>query len=1158
MSPPLSLEHWLSSTDPFPPLKQLVGLDNVNKALILAEAFARSDEPHLVVFANRGDARSFYDHLLFFLGQSQKDRIHYFPHLEFDFFRGIFPNPETIHERNTTLFHAANDPKGRLFITSLHPFLSKVVTPEAFRKATRTILPNTEFPREEFLADLVSAGYQRQPTAFDPGVFAVRGSVVDVFSPLYTRPLRIEFYGDLVDEIRFFEIGSQRSLEKIEKAHLVPVKLSLIPRGEEFKKASHLVKERLDNQGISKIKREEILLTLQDGVLNNESIYLFPLLSGGSSKLLEYFPANTKIFWDGRGKLFGHAEEQELPKIEQNFELFEKELHPIALKQDLFLTKDELSASLESGVFLEDFGEAPTLDSFPLMLGEGKEHIKIPTLVEKIRKWKEDGYRVNIVSHTQTHSDKLQALLSPYRLVTENHRTNENKFPLMLNSDFELVHLWEGYLSEGRIYPNLRLVVIAEEEIFGRKKRTTRSSQLTPSETQRLLSQFRELRINDFVVHKDFGIAKYLGLKAMTFQEIENDYAILEYKDGDKLYIPAYRLNVIQKYVGAEGAAPALDKLGGDRWQKAKSRAERAVGELAEELLKIQAKRKLVPGTACSPVGSEYQEFEMEFPFDETPDQQRAIDDVMNDLDRPYPMDRLICGDVGYGKTEVAMRASFRAIIDGHQVAVLVPTTLLAYQHYQNFVSRFKSIGTRIEMVSRLKSPAEAKKILEATKEGKVDILIGTHRLLSADIEFRNLQLIVIDEEHRFGVLHKEKLRKFKETAHILTMTATPIPRTLNMAMAGIKDISIITTPPPDRLSVRTFVCKSTEEVVIDAIANEVAREGQVFFVHNRIQSIFGVADDLKKQLPKVRFEVVHGQMESDELEKRMLRFYKGEAQVLVTTAIIESGLDIPRANTIIIDDAQIFGLAQLYQLRGRVGRSEKRAFCYLLIPGEGQLNEEAKQRIQVIQRYTELGAGFSVASHDLEIRGAGDLLGKDQSGHLNAIGVDLYFDLLEESLKVLRGEEKENEIEPEISMKVKASFPNDYLPDISERILLYRRMSGVKHEEEISQIEQEIRDRFGPLPEEVLNLLGLMRLKIYLKKLHVVRMSSGPKKTSLQFAATTPASPEKLVKLITSSKETRYSLTPDQKLVYETSDQNWKGHLEQLIPLCRALGVEV
>lgn len=1171
--PESALEHWLcQSESPLPPQKEMATLSVVEKSLVLSAAYHRSKSPLVAVFSTAAEAREAIDLLGVFAGKKALERIHYIPSVDFDYYRGLLPNPETLCERNVGLFHALNDPKKRIFVTSLPALMQKVFSAEAYLGATRTIQSNDEVDRDELVQGLLEAGYQRQPTAFDPGVFSVRGGVIDVFCPLYSQPLRFEFFGDLIEEVRFFEPETQRSLDKVEKAFLIPVGQSLVPRGEDFLEAAAKIKERLDELGIPKATREELIQKVSEGGASAEFSFLFPLLSKGSQTLMDYFPKEATYFWDGRESLLEFAHETEWPRLKKSHDMFEKQPLPIASLGDLFLAPVDLENFWkgESHFFFESFLSRDNQLSFqsePLSFAterenakhQGSSHPLLDAFSRRFKDWIDLGYRVWIVCHTGTHAERIRTLFEPYGLRWQWHEESESAFPHFLKFPFDHVHLGQGYLAQSRVFPRLRLVLLSEEELFGRKKRSTKSKSWTSAtDAARMLSSFRDLKVHDYVVHREFGIGRYLGLKQMNFQGVDNDYVLLEYRDGDKLYIPIYRLNVLQKYVSGEGAGPALDKLGGDRWAKAKHKASKAVAELAAEFLKIHAKRKLIPAHPFSEVAQDYREFEMEFPFDETIDQQKAIDDVMADLSRSYPMDRLICGDVGYGKTEVAMRAAYRSVVDGKQVAVLVPTTVLALQHFQNFKKRFKSTPTRIEMVSRLKTSQEVKKILAEVSEGKVDVLIGTHRLLSSDVKFKDLGVAIVDEEHRFGVVHKERLKKLTESVHLLTMTATPIPRTLNMAMTGIKEISIITTPPPDRLSVRTFVCRSSPEVIAEAISNELGRDGQVFFVHNRIETIFKVAEELRQILPKVRVEVVHGQMDGETLEQKMLRFYQGDADVLLTTAIIESGLDVPRANTIIIDAAQNFGLAQLYQLRGRVGRSEKRAYCYLLVPSENQMTPDAKQRLQVVQRYTDLGSGFSVASHDLEIRGAGDLLGKEQSGHLAAVGVDMYFELLEESMMALRGEEKKVDIEPEISMQIRASFPTDYLPEVSERILLYRRLSSVESEDQVAEIETEIRDRFGNLPEEVVNLLGLMRIKLYLKKLHVLKMSCGPKRTSLQFAATTPASPAKLVSLLQKDPDKRYSLTPDQKLVFEVKEASWRGQLTEIVRLCHVLAIPI
>lgn len=1147
---------------------RLPGLGDLGKALVLAAARKRSYHPLVAVFPSKAQARAALDNLRFFLGADGADRVHYLPPADFDYYKGVLPSAEAFAERNVSLYHALNDAASRLFVTTLPAILQRVPPPGGFVDAVVTLPANAEVDRDDLALRLVAAGYQRQPVAYDPGVFSVRGNVVDIYSPLYRNPFRIELFGDLIEQVRFFDPRSQRSLESVPAAHCPPVGPTLLPHGEAFERAAAAVKARLDSLGIPKPRRDALLDELAQGRLPAAAWLLFPMLSGGSAALTDYLPDDTVFFWDGRAPLLEAAKEDELPRLRGHHSLYEKEPAAIASFDSLFLSLEELEslAARERSYFFEAFSSMPSgegkIDYLPVSLAAERDAAKrrssgsaLEGFAKRMRSWMDDGEAVHVVCHTHTHEDRVRLLLEPYGIRVQTHKDGEPGFPGVIGADWRFLHVWQGTVTESASFPLFRSVVLSEEEIFGQKKRTSRAaSGSAAGDTARLLAAFRDLKEGDYVVHKDHGIGRYLGLKSMSFLGVPNDYVLVEYRDSDKLYVPVYRLNVVQKYSGGEGASVAVDKLGGDRWTKAKSKARRAAQELAAEFMRVQARRKLSKAHAFAPPGPEYHQFEMEFPFDETPDQMRAIEEVMADLSRPQPMDRLIVGDVGYGKTEVAMRASFRVAFGGKQVCVVVPTTVLAFQHYESFRQRFKSTPVKIEMVSRMRPTAENKRVLQEVREGKVDIIIGTHRLFSNDVAFKDLGLVVVDEEHRFGVVHKERLKKLSENVHFLSMTATPIPRTLNMAMTGLKDISIISTPPPDRLSVRTFVCRRTSEVITEAISNELAREGQVFFVHNRIETIFKVAEDLKALLPKAKFEVAHGQMDGDDLERVMLGFYRGEFQVLLSTAIIESGLDIPRANTILIDLAEKLGLAQLYQLRGRVGRSDRRAYCYVLAPPEQAMTEDAKQRLQVIQRYGDLGSGFNVASYDLEIRGAGDLLGKEQSGHINAVGIDMYFELLEEAIAHERGERKRPEIEPEIHFKLAAYFPHDYLPDVGERITLYRRLSSVPSEEAVAEIEEEIRDRFGALPDEVQNLLGLMRIKLYLKRLQVTHMTVGPKRVSLLFAPTTPVSPER-VKALLLAEPKRYSLTPDHKLVFDAGESDWRVLLKEVQRLGERLG---
>ncbi|MCR5220747.1 MAG: transcription-repair coupling factor, partial [bacterium] len=649
--------------------------------------------------------------------------------------------------------------------------------------------------------------------------------------------------------------------------------------------------------------------------------------------------------------------------------------------------------------------------------------------------------------------------------------------------------------------------------------------------------------------------ARFHGLLHIKTAQAEGDFLHLEYAEGAKLYLPVERIEKISRYVGPEGAAPSLDKLGGNAWEKAVVRAKAAVEELARELLKLQAQREMRPGFAFSTPDQLFTEFEASFPYDETEDQLSAIHDVIADMTSTRPMDRLVCGDVGYGKTEVAIRAAFKAVMDGKQVAVLVPTTVLAQQHWETFRARFAPYPVRVEMVSRFRPAAEQKKALEETASGKVDILIGTHRLLQRDVHFRDLGLLIIDEEQRFGVTHKEKLKRIRAEVDTLTLTATPIPRTLHLSLAGLRDLSIITTPPVDRQAIRTYVAKFDEALIRDAVLRELQRGGQVFFVHNRVRTIDALAGQLRTLLPEAKIAVGHGQMAAAELEKVMLDFVEGRTNVLLCTAIIENGLDIPRANTIIVDRADLFGLSQLYQLRGRVGRSHQRAYAYLLVPGT--LTPEARERLKVLQNLTELGAGFSIASHDLEIRGAGELLGARQSGHVSAVGFELYGELLEEAVQELRGLERESRIDPEIRLGLSAFLPEDYVPDPNQRLTMYKRLAAAETEDELYELTDELADRYGALPPPGELLLEIMRLRVMMKRLRITLAEHDGRDLTLAFQEDTPVRPEKLLEMLQQQKK-RYSITPDYRLMVHvgrlTPEERLtvtRNELLQLLEMC-------
>jgi transcription-repair coupling factor (superfamily II helicase) len=697
-----------------------------------------------------------------------------------------------------------------------------------------------------------------------------------------------------------------------------------------------------------------------------------------------------------------------------------------------------------------------------------------------------------------------------------------------------------GNLHRGFSFPKAGLTIITESELFGEKRPRKRPA--IPLRDH-ALAAFSELQLEDYVVHSDHGIGIYRGLLKLTLGEEEHDFLLIEYQGGDKLYLPVYRLNLVQKYAGGGENGPRLDKLGGTSWERSKTRVRKSLRELAEELVKLYATRTVLKGYVFPPADEIYREFEASFEYEETPDQLQAIAEVQKDMGGEKAMDRLVCGDVGFGKTEVALRAAFRAMMAGKQVAVLVPTTVLAQQHYQTFSRRFSSYPFRVEMLSRFRSPAEQKKIIQDLLKGKVDLVIGTHRLLQKDLVFKDLGLLVVDEEHRFGVTHKEKLKQLRANVDALTLTATPIPRTLQMSLTGIRDLSVIETPPEERQSIRTYVTEFDEEIIRDAVRRELRRGGQVFFVHNRVQSIEAMGRLLRKLVPEARIGIAHGQMAERDLEQMMLSFVKKEVDLLLTTTIIESGLDFPSANTILINRADKLGLAQMYQLRGRVGRSNERAYAYLLVPGLAALTSDARKRLEALQEVTELGSGMKLALHDLEIRGAGALLGDAQSGHVAAVGYDMYLQILEEAVQEMKGEEVVPEVEPEMDLPLPALIPSDYLDDIHQRLIFYRRLASARSDQDLEEVREELRDRYGPFPSSLENLLQLMDLKLLLKRARVRRVSWEREKMVITFDPQAPMDPQRLVSAVARGKGTR-EFTPDQRLKLRPASKDWPGRI--------------
>ncbi|TRO81981.1 transcription-repair coupling factor [Trichloromonas acetexigens] len=1109
---------------------EVLGLLGSSGAYLLAAELATLAEPLLVVAADGREAERCAAALAFYHGRP--DEVFFFPHWEIRPYEPLSPHPEVEASRLAALA-ALHEGRARAVVTTARALLQRVIPREVLGTLSASLRAGEDYARNELTALLLRLGYNAVPLVEDRGTFSLRGDILDIFPPSLPQPVRLEFFGDSLERLRPFDPVSQRSAgTELKELRLLPAR-EMVLTGEFLTTFSRRLKERCDLLGLPRTLREAVLEEAREGLLAPGRQFLLPLVHERLDSLFDYAPKGRWVILDP-------------PAVEQAGDEFAAEVaegvarqarreEPYVEATELYLTPAELERELT----LRRRQDFSPLDV--LRLDEGRQRYRLnvfgngdihgrlreaggfAALAAQLRQWREAGWRTLLVCHQQGQAERLIDLLAPEGMHPDFDPTVSCK---RLRPGDLVITL--GELADGFRLPDEKLAVVTEEEIFGQRVRRR-----PRKDVRALLSSLAELKEGDYVVHADHGIGRYHGLLHLSMGPSEGDFLHLEYAGGDKLYLPVERIEKVQKYVGGEGQTPRLDKMGGGAWEKAKFKARAAVEELARELLKIYARRELSQGFAYSPPDRVFREFEAAFPYEETPDQLQAIQEVLADMESPRPVDRLVCGDVGYGKTEVAIRAAFRAALDGRQVAVLVPTTVLARQHWETFRERFKGYPVEVDMVSRFRSPAEMKQVLERAAAGQVDILIGTHRILQRDVRFKNLGLVIIDEEQRFGVSHKERLKKLRAEVDVITLTATPIPRTLHMSMMGMRDLSVIETPPVDRLAVRTYVTRFDDDLIREAILRELRRGGQVFFVHNQVKNIEAMAEFLRTLVPEAKIIVGHGQMGEKALEQVMVDFIEGKAQVLVCSTIIENGIDIPRANTIIINRADCFGLSQLYQLRGRVGRSRHRAYAYLLIPGEGSLTREARERLRVLQDLTELGAGFRVASHDLELRGAGDLLGARQAGQIAAIGFEMYTELLEETIDELKGLEREEKIDPEVRLGLSAFLPEKYLPDPNQRLVFYKQLAAAEAVEELYDLADELRDRYGELPEPATLLIEVMKLRVLMKRLKVEQAEYDGRQLLFAFHAGTPVPPEKILKLM--DEPGKYRFSPDYRLSVRT-----------------------
>ncbi len=1085
----------------------------------------------------------------------------------------VQPDRRTVLRRMAALFRLSRGFAPRVLVASAAALWRRVLPRAPFEALCQVIATKTTLDREATIAALQRAGFARAPVVEDAGTFAVRGAVIDLFPPVYRHPVRIELFGDEIESIRLYDAATQRTLRALDAVHLHPVRETIPTPGAETRAK---ILAAADAAVYPSTKTRRLLEQIEQGETFFGIEALAPAFHAGMVPVFDYLPAGALCVIEDPEAVVEEARRQE-SRLREAAAARHVE-HRLALPaHDFVLGEDDAAEALGARRRLEirpvevarfnETAEAPPrvrVESSPhtalrAELREARSHVADDgepdvgkPLRDRMRAWLDLGHRIRVVASTRTHADRLAALLRALGLATSVVGHGEPA-DLFGGSGPPLAVL-VGPLRRGFALPADHLIVVAEEEIFGARSHRETQPVKAPS-----IGDLAEIAEGDFIVHDEHGIGRYRGLKKLTVRGVPQDFLQLEY-DGGSIYLPVYRIGLVHRYTGGETDAVRLDKLGTKTWQEKRRRVSAEAKKIAEELMQLYAQRAALAGHAFPAPDAVFRAFEETFPFEETPDQEKAIETVLGDMQHGVPMDRLICGDVGYGKTEVALRATLLAVLGGKQVAVLAPTTVLAEQHFVTFSERFSDFPVRVAVLSRFRSKAEQQATVAALAAGKIDVVVGTHRLLSRDVRFGDLGLLVVDEEQRFGVTHKERLKELRTQVDVLTLTATPIPRTLQMAMGGLREISIIATPPLDRLAIRTFVCRFDRDLLGEAIRRELSRGGQIFFVHNRIENLAAEAQKIREiSPPGTRIAVAHGQMPEGELEKVMVDFVDGRHDILACTTIIESGLDIPRANTMIVNHADRFGLAQLYQLRGRIGRARERAFCYLVVPEETRMTPEAKQRLAVLQRFTELGAGFQVATHDLEIRGAGELLGERQHGAVAAVGFEAYARILEEAVAELRGEPIKPEHDPEISVDVPAFLPDDYLPDAGQRLDFYRRFAQARDEDDVRATLAELADRYGPLPDEALLLGEVMIDKTLVRALGALGYELGPARFVVSLRSETPLDPGKVLKLV-QAKGSRFKLTPDMRLSYAFDEAEKRdrmaaarGRLTQLVALTAA-----
>ena len=1044
-------------------------------------------------------------------------------------YRGLSPHPEIAAKRAIALWRLLNGYQG-FIVTTLTSVTTRMPSPANFLSNCIHLELGRFLPLDHLITKLLQSGYAREDPVSEVGEYSVRGGILDIFSPARQNPVRIEFFGDEIESIREFDPRTQRSVGLIPSCEVVPMREMVLTEPEVARwhqEAPRYWKEVRFAEAL-----QERLQFTENRELFNGFEYLFPLVADSEHHLFEFLPDSqdcTIVISDSEESLaelerFNTRQQQIFDERNASGEL-------VLPPERLFFDGEWMGRVLETRktFYIQQLSEEPQVARHFDFQRERKYQGRIQDILADLGKWKRAQERVVFVMSSQGMAERITHLFGEYGVGVH---LLKNGIDEALSHSLSVL---QGKLSGGFYSPSLGLHILTQENIFEESQLKPVARRPTSREiAAKFVSDFRDLKEGDYVVHMNHGIGLFQGLKQIGVGKEQKEFVVLTYRGDAKLYVPIDRLDLIQKYSGASGRAPQIDRLGGASWERTKRRIKKSMRNLAEDLLKLYARREMAKGHAFAPDDFLSHAFEEAFEYEETPDQLAAIQDVKRDMEAERPMDRLICGDVGYGKTEIAMRGAFKAVNDSKQVAVLAPTTVLALQHYHTFKERFQSFPVTIEMISRFQSRAEQTHILQRVEPGLVDVLIGTHRLLSKDVQFRDLGLIVVDEEQRFGVAQKERLKGMKTAVDVLSLSATPIPRTLNMSLIGLRDLSIIETPPRDRLAIQTVVVRFNRNIIRSAIDLELKREGQVFFVHNSVQTIYSIANMIQEIAPQARVAIAHGQMKEKQLEEVMIDFLQYRSDILVSTTIIENGLDIPRANTLIVNRSDRFGLAQLYQLRGRVGRSNRRAYAYFLIPLEEALTADAGKRLAAIKEFSDLGAGFRIAAHDLEIRGAGNLLGAEQHGRIDAVGFELYMKLLEQTMRELRGQEVREEVQTSIDLRLDVQIPDHYIDDPNLRLWLYKRVASASYESVLEDLKEEIADRFGKYPSPVSNLFEYAKIRLRTQELRILAVERKASRIFLKFREDTPVSRKHIIDLV--HLDGKLSLTPEGIMVAEVS----------------------